>query len=77
MSNPTQIKEARVKDMVLGGNPLRVVAVEITKRIGDIESTIRYELEGGEPIELWQVGDDVYILSKSDAEQGKFPWRTK
>ena len=65
----------RVSNMILGDEPLRVVAVEVTHRVGDIERTIRYELEGGERVEVWQVGDEVYIIPKSDAESGKFPWR--
>jgi hypothetical protein len=35
----------------------------------------RYELGGGEPVEVWDVGGTVYIVPKSDAEQGRFPWR--
>ena len=65
----------RVSDMVLGGDPLRVVAVEVTHRVGDVERTTRYELEGGAPVEVWQVGDEVYIVPVSDAESGKFPWK--
>jgi hypothetical protein len=61
--------------MVLGGDPLRVVAIEITARIGNVESTTRYELEGGEPVEVWDVNGTVHIIPKSDAEAGKFPWR--
>ena len=68
-------KRAWVRDMILGDDPLRVVAIEITERVGDVERTVRYELDGGEPVEVWQVGDEVYIIPKSDAEQGRFPWR--
>ena len=70
-------KRAWVRDMILGDDPLRVVAVEVTSRIGEVERTIRYELEGGKPVEVWQVGDEVYIIPKSEAEQGIFPWRIK
>lgn len=68
-------KDARVHDMILGGDPLHVVAVEVTHRSGDIERTIRYELDGGEPVEIWDVDGTIYIVPKSDAERGKFPWR--
>jgi hypothetical protein len=68
-------KQTWVRDMVLGGNPLRLVAVEVTNRVGDLERTIRYELEGGEPVEVWQVGHEVHIIPKSAAEAGEFPWR--
>ena|ERR1019366_4440928 len=68
-------KSGQVRDMILGGDPLRVVAIEITHRIHDIESTVRYELEGGEPVEVWDVDGTVHIIPKSDAEAGRFPWR--
>ena len=73
--NRPRYPNTKVRDIVLGGHPLRVVAVEITKRIGDLEHTLRYELEGGEPVEIWDVGGTLYIIPKSDAEAGKFPWR--
>jgi hypothetical protein len=69
------VPDGRVHDMILGGDPLRVVAIEITLRVGDIERVTRYELGGGEPVEVWDVGGTVYIVPKSDAEQGRFPWR--
>jgi hypothetical protein len=73
--NEHRYPTARVHDMLLGGVPLRVAAIEITKRIGAVSHTIRYELDGGEPVEVWDVDGDVYIIPKSDAESGKFPWR--
>lgn len=73
----SQHEHAQVRDMIVGGDPLRVVAIEMTARVGDIEHTIRYELEGGEPVEVWDVGGTVYIIPKSDAEQGRFPWRDR
>jgi hypothetical protein len=73
----SKFENSQVSDMILGGDPLRVTAIEITYRVGDIERKTRYELEGGEPVEVWDVGGTVYIVPKSDAEQGRFPWRNK
>jgi len=75
MSHHSEYKNARVRDMILGGNPLRVAAIEVTHRVGDFERTIRYELDGGEPVEVWDVEGTLHIVPKSDAEAGKFPWR--
>jgi len=64
-----------VRSTILGGDPLRVVAIEVTHRIGDIERTVRYELDGGEPVEIWEHKGEVYIIPMSDAEAGRFPWK--
>ena len=77
IKNEPRYPNSRVSDMIVGGEPARVVAIEITKRIGDLEHKIRYELDGGAPVEVWQVGDAVYIIPKSEAESGKFPWRER
>ena len=71
----SQYEHAQVRDLILGGNPLRVVAIEMTARIGIVEHTIRYELEGGEPVEVWDVDGTTHIIPKSNAEAGVFPWR--
>jgi hypothetical protein len=73
--NRPRYPSTKVHDMILGGDPLRIVAVEVTKRIGVVEHTLRYELEGSEPVEIWGVDGTLYIIPKSDAESGKFPWR--
>lgn len=66
-----------VRDIILGDDPPRVIAVDVTERVGDLSRTIRCKIERDKPVEIWQVGDEIYIIPRCDAESGKFPWRTK
>lgn len=56
------------------GRAMFVRAVEITQTVGNISHTIRYELEGGKPVELWEYKGEPYIVTVEDALAGKWPW---
>jgi hypothetical protein len=72
--DPERSRKKRAWLMSTVGEPLKVIAIEITDVVGSVSHTTRYELEGGEPCEVWNYDGEVYIIPCSDVAAGRFPW---
>ena len=75
--DPERSRKKRAWLMSTLGSPLKVVAIEISDRVGEVQHTTIYHLEGGEPCEVWKYDGEVYIIPCSDAAAGRFPWKVE
>ena len=56
-----------------GGSALFIRAIEITNTVGGISRKVRYEFEGGHPVEIWATGsldDPFYLVPAEDSLGG-------
>ena len=75
---PERSRKKRAWLMSTLGSPLKVVAIEISDRVGEVQHTTIYHLEGGGAVRRFGSTTAKSTSSRvSDAAAGRFPWKVE